>query len=215
MGPAWESDDLNARMSALTVDEGWEAGLFLASAEEAIPAAREAVEAGWQAWEQAKERLGIDIERWLLRRAAIRLVQVPKQGASRIGVSDPYSLYASLDEAQRAFVTGLPLACLALIRTAMESALVLLYGAPSTHSPKGSLKEYDTKLEDKIDAVEGRLPQGANRAMLHVIRQHGNGAVHLEGNRQYRLGEPEKVLLEHLQTLRILIEEAPATPYRD
>lgn len=131
----------------------------------------------------------------LRRRKLVPFVNIRREVSNRYGEGEQLSLYTLLDQAQRAFVMGLFLACLALLRATIELVLHEHYGAPK--------KDLDLMIKE----VALKLPREAGFLRLDAIRLHANAILH--GNDAKLPRELEQTILEHLFVVRVLIERVP------
>lgn len=129
------------------------------------------------------------------RRKLVPFVNIRLEVSNRHGEGEQLSLYTLLDQAHRAFVMGLFLACLALLRATIELVLREHYGAQK--------KDLDLMIKE----VALKLPREAGFLRLDTIRLHANAILH--GNDAKLPRELEQTILEHLVVVRILIERVP------
>lgn len=93
---------------------------------------------------------------------------IPRHVASRYSESDPLSLLCRLRQAQEAFVYGVPLAALALMRSILEQLMKKHYG----WNEKGLLNSI------KAANASGLFPPTVRFAQAQRLLQLGNDAVH-------------------------------------
>ena len=154
-------------------------------------------------YEDAIDRLSaLDLD-WrgiFRRREVLPFVLIPQHVGNRHGEGERCSLYAVLGQAHRAFVLGLPYACVALLRTVMEVVLKKHYGAPD-----------NVDLKEVIRSVAQRLPREAGFLRLDALRRLANNTLH---DADFAVpSNLELQILGHLIAIRSLIEHAPTMPY--
>jgi hypothetical protein len=150
------------------------------------------------AWENLTTSMGVDLQGVFRRRQLTPFVLVPRHVAQHYGSSERVGLMTNLHQAQTAFVFGVPLAALALMRSVLETTL-------RDHYFVGG-----QDLEKMIDNSAGKLPRRVSVHNLHKIRKLANSVLHVEDIKQFYLVN-EKPMIDYLHTLRRLIEGAPAT----
>lgn len=164
----------------------------------------ELVEDGLGQWKRLKSNVGFDPRGVFRRRRLTPFVLVPRTVSARYGDSDKVSLLANLSAAQEAFVLGVPLAALAMMRSILEGVLRDHYRADG-----------DDLFQHISNAA--RLPSGAPKQALHRLRIRANALLHLDPQKAESLPvlSAEKLELEIvslLLVLRALIEAAPEGP---
>lgn len=140
--------------------------------------------------------VGLDIVGIFRRRRLVPVVLVPRHVSNAHSPSDLISLFTLLQQAQEAYVVGLHLACLAMLRSVMETTLRRHYGAEGD------------ELRSMIDSSL-KLPSGANKVALHKIRKLANEALHGDGKRERMPADIELGLLWFFVVIRELVEGAP------
>jgi hypothetical protein len=149
-------------------------------------------------WTFLKSSAGLNIRGILRRRALVPFVMVPHHVSARYGTCTQPSLLDLLREAQNAFIFGVPLSSIALMRATLERTLVEHY--------EGSGED----LQDKIDSVPDGWISWRSRQNLHAIRRLANRALHPRRDGQTGDTTPtEEEMATHLEALRALIENAP------
>ena len=149
-------------------------------------------------WEFLKSGTGLDLQGIFRRKMLVPFVLVPHHLSVRYGNSAQPSLFDLLREAQRAFIFGSLLSSVSLMRATLEQLLVAHYNASGVD------------LKCKIDNVLGL--SSWSKQKLHAIRRLANDVLHTgdsEGSVSHGMPSEREVAL-HLDTLRNLIERAPA-----
>jgi hypothetical protein len=153
-------------------------------------------------WDELLDAIGIDLDGIFRRRRAVPFILFPRHVAAKHESLEKDLIYRKLQQAGDAFVLGLPLASLALMRSIMEAVLRDNYGA------------LGADLSEAINSVRKKLPRGANEDALHRLRMRANAVLHGTMSSKETVGrlEPrdlEGEVLSLLFTLRALIEGAP------
>ena len=128
---------------------------------------------------------------------------VPRHMLEYIWRNKPLSLMARLQQAQEAFVYGVPLAALALMRAILEQLMKKHYG----WNAKGLLKSIE------VASASGLFPPTILFSQVQRLLKLGNDAVHLNSEELHKVAEAnvEKEILSLLLIIRTLIEGAPKT----
>lgn len=145
-----------------------------------------------KAWAFYTDTVGLDLAGIARRWKLAPITFIPGHVSAGYGRNDARSLLALLDEANRAFVFGLHRAAIALCRAVLETVLTRHYGIPE-----------DT-LKNVITLAE-RRHGWMTKLRLQKHRLLANGVLHDAGATQ------EKAVLEFLQVVKTLIEQAPPT----
>ena len=151
---------------------------------------------GFAARSSLVEEVGLDLPGIFRRRSLVPFVLIPRHVGKAHGDSEKLSLLSLLREVQEAFVYGMPLAALALMRAILEALL------------KNHYKSHGEQLNELINNTSD-LPKYVSKDGLHRLRERANDILHF--NRPS--GSPRNVeleLIEYLLLLRELIEKAPA-----
>jgi hypothetical protein len=159
------------------------------------------IDEGIAKWRSLADVTGFHIEAVIGRRMLVPFVLIPRHVSARHGSGEKLSLLTKLQEAQEAFVFGLPLAALALMRSVLELILDKHYGSTGND------------LNERIKNAR-HLPANIRRDRLHGLRQLANDVLHAESEKKPELPKDlERQLIAYLVTLRDPIEQAP-TPER-
>jgi len=130
---------------------------------------------------------------------------IPRHVSRRHGAAEPLSLLTLLQQAQEAFIYGVPFAAIALMRAILEVLLKENYCGTGT------------ELSELINTARA-LPQTVPPARLHSLRKLANNILHF--NKPYFTSERtsdlaiEREIISHLSSLQTLIEQAPQAPTR-
>lgn len=81
------------------------------------------VRSGIAAWKRLVNEVGFDLTGVFRRRELVPFVMIPRHVSGHYGKPDPLSLMARLQQAQEAFVYGVPLGALAIMRSILEIIL--------------------------------------------------------------------------------------------
>jgi len=137
------------------------------------------------------------------RRELVPFVMVPRHVSNIYDATDSLSLMARLQHAQEAFVYGVPLAALALMRAILEQLMKKHYG----WNEKGLLKSIE------VASARGLFPPTILFSQVQRLLKLGNDAVHLNSEELHKVAEAdvEKEILSLLLIIRTLIEGAPKT----
>ena len=136
----------------------------------------------------------------------VPFVLVPRAIKHAPKQDEQLSLLAKLQEAHDAFVFGLPLAALTLMRSVMEKTLRNYYCTNE--------ETRDTDLQSLIEKAGPRLPDGVNIASLHRLRQLANDVLHDKTSKRFGPfaqmppKELEREFVLFFSRLRALIEAA-------
>lgn len=158
----------------------------------------EEIERGIAEW-KLFERSGFDVKEVIRRRNLIPFVLIPRHVSAKYGESDKLSLLTLLQQAQEAFVFGIPLAAISLMRGILEIVLKRHYGA------------IGSDLSECINRAR-RLPRALRRDDLHGLRDLANSILHSYKETLGKLdplADLDRVIVRYLFTLRLLIEFAP------
>jgi hypothetical protein len=161
---------------------------------------REALE-GADAWSGLTKDSGFDLAGVFRRRRLTPFIMVPRHVSDRYGTSDRLSLMARLQQAQEAFVYGVPLAAFALMRVVLDLVLTNHYAATGKD------------LHERIGSVTDRLPSAIHWAQLQRLKILGNDAVHIRAKELDKIKEQEREIVTLLAILQMLIELAPQTQW--
>lgn len=158
---------------------------------------REDTLAGISAWDRLKNRTGFDLHGVYRRRRLVPFILIPRHVAALHSQrTDTVNLFTLLGQAHDAFVFGVPLASLALMRALLDQILTKHYGATG-----------DT-LEARIKDCRN-LPRGVSKLALQRLRRDANDVLH-PATRSQAVHEVEAGFLSRLYLLRVLIEGVPA-----
>ena len=126
------------------------------------------VESGVAAWNSLVSEVGFDLCGVFRRRSLTPFVIIPRHVSGHYNASDPLSLMARLQQAQEAFVYGVPLGALAIMRSILEIIL-------RKHYQLG-----DGKLDNliKTAAANGLFPNEIRLSQIQTLLKLGNDAVH-------------------------------------
>lgn len=200
----WQSADSDAVEQARAIEEAISFAYDQASDDHRgfSDEFREAIEEGSASWDRLRIDAGFDLRGVFRRRELVPFVLVPKHVSQKYGDSDAYSLLKSLQQAHEAFVFGVPLAALALMRSILEAVLRDHYGAEGKN------------LDQRIRNAATNLPAGASQAALDRLRKMANAILHLDvaNAREFpRIdeGKLEREIVSLLLVLRALIEGVP------
>ncbi|MGO9392323.1 DUF4145 domain-containing protein [Rhodoblastus sp.] len=200
----WESADLNAGIAADLI----EAVIGGARVEDFhySMSTEEVAEMATDYWEGLRDEVGFDLTGVFRRRRLVPFVLVPRHIAARHSSPETAAFYESLRQAHDAFIFGVPLAALALMRSIMETVLRDHYNVRGDD------------LSEQINSARKSLPAGANEAALHRLRKLANTVLHnsADRNRVLQLEPPqlEKEMVSLLTVLRALIEGVPQSRHR-
>lgn len=153
---------------------------------------------GVSAWYELVKKIGFDIEGVFRRMRLVPFVLVPRHVSQHHSDAEKLSLYTNLEQAQAAFIFGVPFAALALMRSVLEITL-------NTH-----YQSTGADLNEQINKCEN-LPKGCSKQALHRIRMLANNILHVEKDIASLPDDFEKQIFRLLNALRALIEGAPAT----
>lgn len=156
----------------------------------------ESIEEGISAWDRLKVETGFDLRGIFRRRELIPFVLVPRHVAAQHGSAEKLSLFAHLQQANDAFVFGVPFAAVALMRSIMETVLREHYGVEGDD------------LNERINNCPS-LPRGASKQALHRLRLLANDVLHFNNQSQRLDKDLERELILLLYVLRALIEGVP------
>jgi len=159
---------------------------------------RENIEEGFSAWERFTKEIGFDLSGVFRRRELVPFTLIPRHVSQKYGEAEKLSLLIHLQQAQEAFVFGVPFAAIALMRTILETTL------------KGHYEAEGVDLSEMIKDCH-KLPSAASKEALHRLRLLANAILHgNNGNRKIPADlELEKEIVSLLEVLRALIEGAP------
>lgn len=145
------------------------------------------------------EGFGPDLKGLYRRRDLTPLTLIPTRISHGDGDQITISAVTLLEDAQRAFIFGTPLAALALLRAVLEIVLT------------DNLKIEGKDLADKINKAGKFLPSGLYPIDLHRLRMDANSLLHDRGSRQREGGITGQMDLElsisnHFHKMRLLME---------
>jgi hypothetical protein len=154
---------------------------------------------GIAAWRRFINDIGFGLHGVLRRRALAPFVIIPRHVSGHYGASDHYSLMARLQQAQEAFVYGVPLGALAIMRSILEIIL-------RKHYRLG-----DGKLVKLIETATatGLFPDEIRLSGIQKLLKLGNDAVHPNPEELHKISDIEMEVLSLLFILRTLIERVP------
>lgn len=152
---------------------------------------------GADAWRRLKDETGFNLQEVFRRYLLTPFVLIPRHVAQHYGDSEKLSLLTNLEQAQAAFIFGVPFAALALMRSVMEVTLKMHYQAPGVD------------LSEMIDNCKN-LPDRCSRPALHRIRFLANDILHVNSEKDRLPKDFEQEIWRLLNALRALIEGAPA-----
>lgn len=157
------------------------------------------VENGIATWNNLVTEIGFDLTGVLRRRRLTPFVLIPRHVSNHYGGSDALSLMARLQQAQEAFVYGIPLGALAIMRSILEIIL-------RKHYQLGN-----GKLVELIEnaAANGRFPIQIRLSEIQRLLKLGNDAVHPNPEALHKVFNIEMEVLSLLLTIRTLIEHVP------
>jgi hypothetical protein len=197
----WKQADEEGEGLADTIEAMFESmesedpeSVFLAMCNERhLHSLQEPIEDAIYEWRQ----LGFDLRGAFRRRQLVPFVLIPRHVAQQHGETEKLSLFSLLQQAQSAFVFGVPFAAVALMRSILELVLHEHYRANGAN------------LNGIINNVNVRtLPRGVLTVHLHDLRELANNILHSDDQAAFP-SDLERRLLEHLFRLRLLIEGAP------
>ncbi|MGJ0454482.1 MAG: hypothetical protein ACR65T_14815 [Methylocystis sp.] len=230
----WQAADEDAREAVAGFDAAMEQAADSVAVGDFPEGHPESIERAIFEFRQLRRKAGLNLRGILRRRGLVPVVLIPTHVAGRHGKQhgpqpdNKISLLLQLQQAQEAFVFGVPLAAISLMRALTE--LVLVY-------------HYDFSAGDLADKIN-RLCDEKTKNPLHRLRKLANDILHYgdspangresefeQKRRQAHLGtlatyaasltdgepsrievdliETEKDLISYLLALRYLIEEAP------
>lgn len=180
----WEKADGAAEDAALGITEAIDFAYYNISQSERWDDDQQGfvyrVEKGVFAWEGLNKTVGLDLQGIFRRRALVPFVLVPRAVSAKHGSAERISLLRNLQQAQEAFIFGVPFAALALMRSVMERVLRDHYVAD------------EGDLSRLIYLAERRLPSGVTKETLHRLRKTANLILHLPSENAN--GENNKIL---------------------
>jgi hypothetical protein len=156
---------------------------------------------GIHAWRGLVDGAEFDLAGVFRRRKLIPFVMIPRHVSGHYDASDPLSLMARLQQAQEAFVYGVPLGALAIMRSILEIIL-------RKHYQLG-----EGKLVKLIEMAAANALFPIHLSQIQKLLKLGNDAVHPNSEELHKVAEAnvEKEILSLLLIIRTLIEEAPKT----
>lgn len=157
---------------------------------------KETIDEALKTWVHLRQRVGLNIREIFRRRELIPFILVPEHVAKKHGHTEKLSLFAYLQQAQDAFILGVPFAAYALMRSLLELVL-------SKHYPA-----FGDKLEKLIDSCH-KLPEKVSKVDLHRIRYLGKDILHFNKDTIRLPANEEKEIIRLFNVLRRLIENAP------
>ena len=198
--PDWEYADEDAKDQVAAIEGVFEFALqqVTSNIDDFEDDFQDDIEDGTLVWNRLKNEIGVDLRGIFRRRKLVPFVLIPRHVSQHHGDAEKLSLLTHLQEAQSAFIFGVHLSALALMRSILETTLKSHYGAKG-----GDLKE-------RIDNCEG-LPDRCSKLVLHEIRMRANDVLHMEKDNKRLPGDLERKLLTWLDVLRRLIEGAPSS----
>ena len=148
----------------------------------------------YEAYDYLVKTIGLNVYEVFRRWRRVPVVFMPAHVSNHYGASDKGSLSYLLDDAVRAYVFGAPAAAIAMCRAAYETVR-------KEHYRRGELddvlvhasQEYDFLSKDKIKF----LVDSANRVM------------HNYSNTQRLTKEDDRIIVNFLATVKVLIQRAP------
>jgi uncharacterized protein DUF4145 len=196
----WKQADEEGEGLADTIEAMFESmesedpeSVFLAMCNERhLHSLQEPIEDAIYEWRQ----LGFDLRGAFRRRQLVPFVLIPRHVSQQHGEGEKLSFFAVLQQAQDAFVFGIPFAAVALMRSVLEVILREHYRADGSD------------LADVINNVRS-LPRGLLPEHLHRLRKLANDILHSNDQAALPL-DLERRLQVHLFHLRLLIEGAPS-----
>lgn len=202
----WRESDEIARAHASAIDQVIEEAKISidASVGDGITEEyyQDRVLSGIDAWKRLVGEVGFDLAGVFRRRKLVPFVMIPRHVSGHYGGSDPLSLMARLQQAQEAFVYGVPLAAFALMRVVLDLVLTNHYAATGKD------------LNEKIDCSKDNLPGAIHWTQLQKLKRLGNDAVHIKPKELHKINEQEREIVALLAILQRLIELAPQAPSR-
>lgn len=162
---------------------------------------KRSVEQGVALWNELNSSAPFDLEQYFRRQGLIPRILVRNDILGSPYVAHKNVAFSSLNQVIQAFLWGADLAAIAMIRSTIEMILSKHYGG------QGS-------LDAMIDSVADRLPQAANRYVLHYIRKLANKILHGDEDVFSSLKVMngfvlEKEIIRFVVVIRELIEAAP------
>jgi hypothetical protein len=152
------------------------------------------LEEGLGEWDKLRTNVGFDLAGIFRRRKLIPFVLIPPHISNKYG-AEQISLFSLLREAHKAFVWGVPMAAVGLMRAILELVLSNHYGTTGD-------------LENKIDTAS--VEPGISKLQMHKLRKLANSILHVEVGRTALPHEIEMEIVSHLLLLRMLIEKCPS-----
>ncbi len=153
-----------------------------------------------------RNKLGIDFRGVFRRRELVPFVLIPRHVSPAYNTEKQDLLIDYLQQAQEAFVKGVPRASIALLRSTAEAVLRWYY------------QSFGNNLEEVINNAKF-LPAGASQVSLHRLRTFANEILHVDQKEGSRVGslklqplsdvKQELELASLLRIVRDLIESAP------
>lgn len=157
----------------------------------------ESIEGGKAAWNRLTTEAGFDLRGVFRRRELVPFVLIPTHVSNLHGSAEKLSLLTLLHAANEAFIFGVHLALLALMRSILEMVLKNHYRATGK-----DLAELITNCR--------RLPRDVLKSDLHQLRQLANDILHFNKEQNRLPPDFEKETLRLLFVLRALIEGVPS-----
>jgi hypothetical protein len=153
----------------------------------------------FEAWQNLKEKVGLDPSEAARRRILTPFVLVPRKVSDKISISHRTNLLNLLADAQRAFIFGANNAAVALLRSIMENVLREHYNAEGG------------RLDELIGSVWNRLPANVHVNKLDRIRRLANSILHHDSFRRdpwshLNERELEEEMVEMFRIISSLIE---------
>jgi hypothetical protein len=154
---------------------------------------------GIAAWKSLVNEVGFDLAGVFRRRNLTPFVMIPRHVSGNYDASDPLSLMARLQQAQEAFVYGVQLGALAIMRSILEIIL-------RKHYQLG-----DGRLGKLIEtaAANGLFPNEIRLSQIQTLLKLGNDSVHPNSEELHKVFDIEMEVLSLLSVLRTLIERTP------
>jgi hypothetical protein len=197
----WEQDEAESNA------EGFRAVVELAEEEIDVQAKHrgwdeddvERAREGLHAWRGLVEGAEFDLAGVFRRRRLTPFVMIPRHVSGHYDASDPLSLTARLQQAQEAFVYGVQLGALAIMRSILEIIL-------RKHYQLG-----EGKLSRLIEtaAANGLFPSEIHLSQIQTLHRLGNDSVHPNPQELHKVFDIETEVLSLLFILRTLIERTP------
>ncbi len=199
----WRESDEEASADAYAIDEVIEEARISIKASVGDGTTdeeyQERVRSGIAAWRRLVNEVGFDLAGVFRRRQLVPFVMIPRHVSGHYGKADPLSLMARLQQAHEAFVYGVPLGALAIMRSILEIILRKHYQLGD-----GTLnKLIETAATNDLFPNEIRLKQ------IQLLLKLGNDAVHPNPEKLHMVPDVEKEVLFLLFILRTLIERTP------